>query len=285
MLKLSKYTSEQFKEKLHEIIFETDTKAGKLFDLILFIIILVSLLTIILESIPSFGARHKTILHILEWFYTIVFTIEYFLRVYCVKKPLRYVFSFYGVIDFISFIPTYFSIFVTGTQYLLAIRAFRLIRIFRVFKLGKLLWQGQVLMASIRSSLPKITVFLVFILILVIILASIMYVIEGAANSGFSSIPKSMYWTIVTLTTVGYGDITPRTDFGQIIAAFIMLMGYAIIAVPTGIVTSEIINKSKAKQESSQIVDQACRYCSKDGHDYDALYCKYCGERLKGSEI
>lgn len=270
------------KEKLHEIIFETDTRIGKLFDLVLFVFILISLITIILESIPSVGIRYKTIFHLVEWFFTVVFTIEYILRLYSVKRPLRYAFSFYGIIDLISFLPTYFSIFMSGTQYLMAIRAFRLIRIFRVFKLGNMLWQGQVLMASIRSSLPKITVFLIFILILVVILAAVMHVIEGANNPGFSSIPRAMYWTIVTLTTVGYGDITPQTDFGRFLAAFIMLMGYAILAVPTGIVTTEIIKKSREKPEL--IGDQHCRNCATDGHDADAIYCKYCGEKLNPLE-
>jgi len=267
------------KEKLHEVIFEADTDAGKLFDVILLIAILASVVVVILESVPNLDDRYGPYFRAIEWIFTIFFTIEYGLRLYAVYKPIKYAASFFGVIDLLSILPTYLSLFFAGTQSLMIVRGLRLLRVFRIFKLANFLVQGQVIIAALKSSRAKISVFVIFILIIVSIFGSIMYLVEGSQNPQFDSIPRSIYWAIVTLTTVGYGDISPVTSFGQFIAAIIMISGYAIIAVPTGIVTAEVIGASNRKE--GKISSQNCRYCSMDGHDKDAIYCKYCGEKLK----
>ncbi|MEZ4985806.1 MAG: ion transporter [Saprospiraceae bacterium] len=264
------------KDRLHEIIYEADTPAGKAFDVALLILILFSILLVMLESIESFQAAHRGWLMVLEWAVTILFTIEYFLRLYSVQRPLKYATSFFGVIDLLAILPTYFSFLFGGAQAFLIIRALRLLRIFRVLKLGHFLHEGQYIAAAMRASLNKITVFLFFISILVTILGAIMYLIEGGTNPGFANIPKSIYWAIVTLTTVGYGDITPSTAFGQFISAIVMILGYAIIAVPTGIVTGEFVKNIR----KTQFTTQSCQSCGREGHDFDAVYCKFCGEKL-----
>lgn len=265
------------REKLHEVIFEADTPAGKWFDIILLIAILASVIIVIIESVPSYQARYGTIFTVLEWIFTIFFTVEYGLRLYAVHKPIKYATSFFGVIDLLSILPTFLSLIFAGTHSLMVVRGLRLLRVFRIFKLANFLSQGQVIVAALKASRAKIFVFVIFILIVVSIFGSIMYLVEGASNSQFDSIPRSIYWSIVTLTTVGYGDISPVTPFGQAIAAVIMIAGYAIIAVPTGIVTAEAM---AARNVQKKITTQSCRYCSKEGHDRDAVYCKYCGERL-----
>lgn len=267
----------KLKEKIHEIIFEADTPAGKLFDVVLLILIMASVLVVMLESVQGLQARYSNFFYALEWAFTVIFTIEYLLRLYCVYRPAKYATSFFGVIDLLAILPAYISLFIYGTQYLLVIRALRLLRVFRIFKLGHFMSEGEVIVRALKASRAKITVFLTFILLLIIIIGSIMYLVEGGQNEGFSSIPRSIYWTIVTLTTVGYGDITPVTELGQFLSAFIMILGYAIIAVPTGIVSAEMVAGARGEEERNT---QACRYCGAEGHDNDAVYCKYCGERL-----
>jgi len=268
------------KEKVHEVIFEADTKEGKLFDIILLFMIIASVVSVMLETVPSLDENLRYFVHNIEWIFTIFFTIEYGLRIYCVYKPKKYILSFFGIIDLLAILPSYLSLIFFGTQSLVVIRALRLLRIFRIFKMLSFLNHGHVLLAALRASRPKILIFLTFLLIFVSIMGSIIYLIEGGnPDSGFDSIPRSVYWAIVTMTTVGYGDIHPRTEFGQFFAALIMICGYAIIAVPTGIVSSEL-TKDEMKDNNTT---QACRFCSEEGHDSDATFCKYCGELLNDS--
>jgi len=259
---------------LYEIIFEADTQGGKLFDIILIWCILLSVLVIFLESIQQLGEKFSFYFYALEWFFTILFTIEYILRILTVKKPSRYIFSFYGIIDFLAILPTYLSLLIVGSQYLLVIRILRLLRVFRIFKIRPLIAQAELLTRALKASRNKIAVFLFTVLTLIVVIGALMYVIEGPAN-GFTSIPTSMYWAIVTMTTVGYGDISPQTPVGQLIASMVMILGYAIIAVPTGIVTVEIAEASR-----KSITTQVCPDCLKEGHDRDASHCKYCGAKL-----
>lgn len=272
-----KDTFSERRKRLHEIIFEADTPAGKTFDVILLVFIILSILIVNVESVPSINSKYGTELYIFEWILTIFFTIEYILRLYCSRKPLKYALSLYGLIDLLSILPTFLSIFYAGSHSLMIIRALRLLRIFRIFKMVGFMHQGTVIAEALRRSRDKIAVFLFSVFILVNIIGSLMYLIEGGVNDGFDSIPRSIYWTIVTLTTVGYGDISPITSLGQAIAASVMLIGYAIIAVPTGIVVGEVNQVSKEKHEVST---QVCMHCSQEGHDADAHYCKYCGEHL-----
>ena len=266
------------KDKLHEIIFEADTSAGKLFDVILLILIAMSIIAVMLESVKSIDADYHHLLVTIEWTLTIIFTIEYFFRIYSVFHPFKYLTSFFGIVDLMAILPTYLSLLFVGSQYLLVIRALRLLRMFRIFKLGNHINQGEIITKSLKASIPKITVFLYFVILVVIIFGSIMYLIEGRTNENFDNIPRSIYWAIVTLTTVGYGDIAPITPLGQLLASMIMILGYAVIAVPTGIVSAEIVQSSKRQKQL--IETQSCRYCGKEGHDYDAEFCKYCGEKL-----
>lgn len=258
--------------RLHEIIFEADTPAGKLFDLLLQASIVLSVLIVMLDSVASFKQQYGGIFYAAEWLFTLLFTLEYLLRLYCIGHPLKYARSFFGIVDLLSVLPTYVALFLPGGQFLLSIRILRLLRIFRILKLVKFIGEAEVLLQSLRSSGRKIIVFLLTILTLVVIFGSLMYLVEGEQN-GFTSIPRSIYWAIVTMTTVGYGDISPRTDFGQALAALIMILGYGIIAIPTGIVTAELAFKK-------QVTTQSCPECSAFGHDPDASFCKYCGEAL-----
>jgi voltage-gated potassium channel len=262
------------KTRLHEIIFEADTPAGKAFDVGIIVIILLSILVVMLESVAGIRQHYGPVLQAMEWSFTIAFTMEYLLRLYCVGKPLRYAGSFYGVVDLLAIIPTYLSVFLSGTQYLLVIRTIRLLRVFRILKLVQYWSEARTLFHALRASRRKIFVFLYVVVILVIIVGSLMYLIEGEQN-GFTSIPRSIYWAIVTLTTVGYGDIAPATDLGQTLAAIVMIIGYGIIAVPTGIVTAEL-----ARESHASLSTQACPECASEGHDADAVYCKYCGAKL-----
>jgi voltage-gated potassium channel len=264
-----------WRNSLYEIIFEADTPAGKAFDVALLWAIVCSIMVVMLESVSSIQARFGPVLRTLEWFFTIIFTIEYIARLIAVRSPPRYAFSFLGIIDFIAVVPTYLSIIFVGSQYLLVIRTIRLLRIFRIFKLGRYLGEAQVLAEALRASRPKILVFLLTVLSIVIITGTLMYLIEGPEN-GFTSIPISIYWSIVTLTTVGYGDIAPKTVLGQALASFIMITGYGIIAVPTGIVTSELTKISYKENTSTQ----TCPNCLAQDHDAEAAYCKHCGTRL-----
>jgi voltage-gated potassium channel len=263
-----------WQKKMHEVIFEADTPAGKLFDVILLIAILLSILVVMLESVPKYNYQYHNFFAFIEWVLTALFTVEYLVRIISLKKPLKYILSFYGLVDLLSILPSYLGLIFTGTHSLTVIRSLRLLRVFRILKLGKYLKEAKTLSIALRNSKNKIVVFLGAVLTLVIILGTIMYLIESPED-GFTSIPRSIYWAIVTLTTVGYGDIYPSTDFGQFIASLVMITGYAIIAVPTGIVTNEMSKMNKASTNT-----QACQSCSKEGHDNDAKYCKYCGEEL-----
>lgn len=262
-----------FKKRLDIIIFGTDTPAGKGFDVGLLIAIVLSILVVMLESVPSIDAKYDELLRDIEWVLTIAFTIEYLVRIYVTDKKAKYVFSFYGIIDLLSVLPTYLSLIFTGGSYLLIIRALRLLRVFRILKLGRFLGESEQLVSALRSSRHKITVFMGAVITLVLILGTLMYLVEGG-QSGFTSIPRSVYWAIVTLTTVGYGDITPQTVIGQIVSSLVMILGYAIIAVPTGIVTAELTKKAQPRHRHE------CPTCGGGAQDADAIYCKYCGERL-----
>jgi len=261
----------KWQEELHEVIFEADTPIGKVFDISILIIIITSVVVVALESVNEIEQTYGPLLRTLEWFFTIAFTIEYLLRILSLQKPKYYVFSFYGVIDFLSIIPTYLSVIIAGTQALLVIRIFRLLRVFRVLKLVRFLGEANVLFYALRTSMPKIIVFLVGVVSTTIIFGTVMYIVENGQN-GFTSIPRSIYWCIVTLTTVGYGDIAPQTTLGQSMASIIMILGYGIIAVPTGIVTSELTMKGKRGYTT-----QSCPTCGREGHDPDARHCKFCG--------
>lgn len=263
------------KKWLYEIVFEADTREGKIFDVVLIALIGLSIILVLLESVPHLNVEYGKTLKGLEWFVTVIFTLEYILRLAIVPKPRKFVFSFYGIVDLLAVLPTYLGLFLTGTQGLMVIRALRLLRIFRVMKLNRYTSEGNFLLSALKASRYKISVFLYFVLMLVIILGAVIYLVEGEKN-GFTSIPKSMYWVVVTITTVGYGDITPQTTMGQFIASFIMILGYAIIAVPTGIVSAEMRKKPSEKQKSTQV----CPACLKEDHDSDAQYCKHCSARL-----
>ena len=264
------------RDRLHEIIFEADTRAGKIFDEVLLVIILASVVAAAIETVPTISEGTRRFLYVAEWAFTIIFTIEYGLRLFVVYKPLGYAKSFFGIVDLLAILPTYISLFVAGTQSLIIIRALRLLRVFRIFKMANYLSDSKVILRALRSSAPKVTVFLYFIVIVVCIFGAIMYLIEGEINEQFDSIPRSIYWSIVTITTVGYGDISPISPIGQFLSSILMILGYAVIAVPTGIVSKEIITSETDIEESTQ----CCKYCSYEGHDYDALYCKMCGNLL-----
>jgi len=260
--------------RLHEVIFEADTRAGRAFDGALIILILLSVVAVMLESVGSVRERFGPELYAAEWAFTILFTVEYALRLAGVRRPLRYATSFFGVVDLLAIAPTYLSLLAPGSHYLLVIRILRLLRVFRVLKLAEHLSEADVLMRALRASRRKISVFLLTVLTLVVVIGTLLYVIEGEEN-GFTSIPVGIYWAVVTLTTVGYGDISPKTPVGQTLAAAVMIIGYGIIAVPTGIVTVEI-----AQAVRKPVSTQACPDCSSQGHDVDAVHCKYCGAKL-----
>jgi len=260
--------------RLHEIIFEADTAAGRFFDLALIWSILISVAAVMLDSVAAVRARYGTGLTVVEWLFTILFTLEYLLRLWCIGKPMRYATSFFGLVDLLAVLPTYISLVLPGSHYLLVIRILRVLRIFRVLKLMQFTKEGQVMIRALRAAFHKIIVFFATVITLVVIFGSVMYLVEGEAH-GFTSIPRSIYWAIVTMTTVGYGDISPQTSLGQTIAALIMLIGFTIIAVPTGIVASEM-----TRVRSGEANTQVCPMCAAEGHDSDARYCKSCGAPL-----
>ncbi|MCD4824546.1 MAG: ion transporter [Phycisphaerae bacterium] len=259
---------------LHEIIFEADTPAGKAFDVLLIVNILLSVLVVMLNSVESIHESHGRLFDAAEWFFTVIFTIEYVVRLLCVGRAIRYATSFYGVVDLLAVLPTYLSLLIPGSQHLQVIRILRVLRIFRVLKLAQYVGEARALRGAFRASRRKIAIFLVTVLTLVVILGSVMYLIEGREN-GFESIPHSVYWAIVTLTTVGYGDISPQTGLGRTLAAMIMILGYSIIAIPTGIVSAELVVAGKKK-----VTTQVCPHCCAEGHDNDAKHCKHCGAKL-----
>jgi len=268
--------TKSFKKKVHEIIFEADTENGKLFDVILLVAILLSIIGVMLESVDEIDKKYHEIIMVSEWGFTILFTIEYLFRIYAVNKPFKYIFSFMGIIDLLAIIPTYLIFIFPAAHFLSVIRSIRLIRVFRIFKLSPYLRGAHTMQIALRSSRPKIIVFLLSVLILVVVLGTLMYIIESSAGTiGFDNIPNSIYWAVVTLTTVGYGTVTPITVFGKIVASFIMILGYGIIAVPTGIVTSEF-----ARRKNEKISTQGCPDCTGEGHETNAKFCKYCGAEL-----
>lgn len=267
--------SEDFRKKLHTVIYEADSKAGKLFDLILLAVIVISIVAVMLESVASIKIRYGTTLAIIEWIVTVVFTLEYIARIIAVKKPWHYIFSFYGIIDLLATLPKYVGLLFPGSGVLLSIRAIRLLRVFRILKLAHFVGASNQLVHAIKTSRAKIAVFLFSVLVLCIIIGTLMYLIEGPEH-GFTSIPISVYWTVVTLTTVGFGDITPTTPFGQFISALVMILGYGIIAVPTGLVTAELMREKQVNLNT-----QVCPNCTAEKHRDDAHFCYNCGYHLK----
>ncbi len=259
--------------KLHEIIYEADTFEGKLFDIILLFLIATSVMVVMLESVDSINAKYHAVFHLVEWVITLLFTLEYFARITTVKNPSKYIFSFYGIIDFLSTIPLYLSFVIAGSQILIVLRSLRLLRIFKILEVSRYIGESNKLLKALKNSRVKIQVFIFAVIIITIIFGSLMYLVEGE-QSGFKNIPVSIYWSIVTLTTVGYGDIHPVTPLGQFIAGVLMILGYGIIAVPTGIVTSEL-NKNKIDLNT-----QVCANCNVSGHKDGAKYCYNCGQKL-----
>lgn len=265
------------RKRIYEIIFEADTREGKAFDVIIIFLILLSVLLVLLDSIAAIRERLGLVIHIIEWFITAVFLLEYILRIWVLERPVKYIFSFYGIIDLMAILPNFLGLVLTGGQSLMVIRAVRLLRVFRIFKLSRYTSAGRTLAKALYRSREKIFMFISVIVTMVVIFGTIMYLVEGEKN-GFTSIPVSIYWAVVTLTTVGYGDISPVTGFGQFLASIVMIMGYAIIAVPTGIVTSEMM-RMPAENNT-----QVCSNCMCDKHDDDAVYCKKCGLKLDKPE-
>ena len=279
---MSNPSKRNWRTKLHEVIYEADTPVGKIFDVVLLIVIIASIILVMVESVESIDAKYHDFLNISEWIITILFSIEYIARIVTVKKPFKYIFSFYGIIDLLSTIPKYISLLFGGVHALAALRALRLLRIFRILKLARYLGASNTLMKALKASRVKISVFLFAVVIISIILGTIMYLVEGEEN-GFTNIPKSVYWCIVTLTTVGYGDIAPVTPLGQLIASMVMILGYGIIAVPTGIVSAEYATQNKADLEEDNIVhlnSQSCSTCLSEKHSDGAEFCYNCGEKL-----
>lgn len=267
------FDSSRWRQRLHTVIFESDTPAGRGFDIALIIAIVASIVVVMIESVAGYRAQWGPQLFAIEITFTILFTIEYVLRLIAVRKPLSYARSFFGVIDLLAIMPTWLAILVPGAQFFLTIRVLRLLRIFRILKLTEYLSEAGVIMSALRASRRKISVFLFTVITLVVIIGALIHMVEGPEN-GYTDIPISMYWTIVTLTTVGYGDLAPKTALGKLLASAVMVIGYAIIAVPTGIVTSEFTMQRRGHSR------QACPSCGREGHDDDATHCKYCGVAL-----
>jgi voltage-gated potassium channel len=263
----------RWRARLHEVIFEADTPAGRAFDVCLLIAIVVSVIAVMLESVAGIRREYGGVLRAVEWTLTVAFTIEYALRLVAVDRPWRYARSFFGLVDLLAVVPTYLALLLPAAQSLMVIRAIRLLRVFRILKLAHFLGEAQQLVQALRASRRKITVFLGGVVTIVVIMGALMYLVEGEEH-GFTSIPTSMYWAVVTMTTVGYGDVAPKTPLGQFLAAALMILGYAIIAVPTGIVSVELAKTGRA------VSRQACPACGAEGHDVDATHCKYCGAHL-----
>jgi voltage-gated potassium channel len=264
-----------WRRRLHEIVFEADTRAGRAFDLALVVLIVLAILATSVETVPDLPPAMHRALVAAEWVFTLLFTLEYAARLVSVGRPLRYAVSFFGIVDLLSVLPTYLSLVFPGAQSLLVIRSLRLLRVFRILKLGRYLQEAAALRVALVQSRPKITVFLSTVVVSVVIVGALMYLVEGPEH-GFTSIPESMYWAVVTMTTVGYGDISPKTALGRLIASTLMILGYALIIVPTGIVSAELAQQALRKPVSTQ----ACPECSLQGHDADAVHCKWCGAHL-----
>lgn len=267
------------RERLYQIVFESDTPAGKAFDVALLVVIACSVAVVVLESLPSVHDAWGPALRAAEWAFTGLFTAEYLLRLYLVKRPLAYARSLFGLVDLLSLLPTWLSLVFPGAQSLLTVRALRLLRVFRVLRMVEYIEEAQFILRALASSARKISVFLGAVLTAVVVIGATMYVIEGPEH-GFDSIPRAMYWAVVTLSTVGYGDISPKTPLGQFVASLVMMLGYSVLAVPTGIVTVEL---SRSRQASPRVGD-ACPGCGRQGHDADAAYCKHCGTSLTADQ-
>jgi voltage-gated potassium channel len=279
-LKQDPLNQSQFKQKLYQVIFGYESKAGRLFDLVLIITIFASVLAVMLDSVASINTRFHDQLYLLEWVFTVLFTVEYLLRLYCTPSTRGYAFSFYGLIDLFSILPTYIAFLWPGGVYLIVIRSLRVLRVFRILKLARYVGEANLLLNALVNARHKIFVFLYGLLILIIIFGSLMFLVEGPEH-GFDSIPHSIYWAIVTITTVGYGDIVPQTPIGQIIAGAAMITGYAVIAVPFGIISSELINEQQKRRDNSDEVSlRVCKNCNQGDHDEDAHFCKQCGVSL-----
>ena len=266
-------TLQDLRRKIYEIIFEADTFWGKFFDIVLFYTIILSVIVVMLNSVQSLHELYGFWFLLIEWCITILFTIEYSMRIWVINRPVKYIFSFYGIIDFLSILPTFLSLIFISSHYLMVIRMLRLLRVFRVLKLVRYVGASDSLWLAAKKRRLKIIVFLEVVVIIVVIIGAMMYLIEGPEH-GFDSIPKSVYWAIVTITTVGYGDIAPQTIAGQSLASLLMITGFAMIAVPTGIITAEISRAEKRKNT------QICSYCQYSDHDDDASHCKKCGNKL-----
>jgi voltage-gated potassium channel len=265
-----------WRRQLYQVIFESDTRAGRLFDKWLIVIILVSIAVVVLDSVQGLGKDHRAAFAVMEWIFTIAFTLEYAARLACVRHPLRYARSFFGVIDLLALLPTYLALLVPEMHALIDVRVLRLLRVFRIFKLTAYVAEYQSLARAMAASRRKILVFLSAVLMIVLVMGTVMYVVEGPAN-GFTSIPTSVYWAITTMTTVGFGDITPKTDLGRLIASMMMLLGWGTLAVPTGIVTAEM----SAARFLQPVQNKACSACRTRGHSVDAAFCRHCGSPLQ----
>jgi len=267
-------------KKIYEVIFGYESKAGRWFDILLMLLIVISVTAVLLDSIASVHARYGELLYQFELIFTVLFTVEYALRLYSTPEKRRYIFSFYGIVDLLSILPTYIAFFYPSAVYLIVIRIMRVLRVFRILKLMRYMGEANMLYAALLNARRKIFVFLFSVITLVIIFGALMFIIEGEEN-GFESIPQSIYWAIVTITTVGYGDITPQTPFGQFIAAIAMICGYAIIAVPTGIIGAELMQQVQDQKNTPRTQDSECTNCKAMWHDLDARHCKYCGNRIQ----
>lgn len=267
------------RSKTYRVIFLHDTPLGKAFDVVLILAILASVAVVMVESVQAIQAEYGELLRALEWLFTVLFTIEYVLRLWCVDRPSRYAWSFFGVVDLLAVLPSYLSLFIPGGQVLSVIRILRVIRVFRVLKLAQFVGEADLLFAALRAARFKITVFLISVISIVVVVGSIMYLVEGP-EAGFTSIPEGVYWGIVTLTTVGYGDIAPLTPFGQTLAAMVMILGYGIIAVPTGIVTAELVHQGRMDGIRAAIKSRTCADCHREEDDPEARFCRYCGTTL-----
>ncbi|HSU29035.1 MAG TPA: ion transporter [Chitinophagaceae bacterium] len=267
--------SSNIRKNLHEVVFETHTPSGRAFDIFLFICIFLSVIVVMLDSVPAYHVNYGIFFHRIEWAFTIIFTVEYLLRVILVKHPHKFIFSFLGIIDLVAILPTYLTLFIAGSQTLLILRALRLLRVFRIFRLSHFLVDIRFLSGALISSLRKIGIFFMGALVIVMLLGSVMYLVEDPKD-GFTDIPQCIYWAITTITTVGYGDLIPHTPWGKFVANIVMLIGYAIIAVPTGIITTEMAIAIKSRDVGHDI----CQNCNKKGHDHDAQFCKHCGHQF-----
>lgn len=267
------------RDATYRIIFEAETRLGKLFDIALILAILSSVTVVMLDSVPEIAEHYHGALRLAEWFFTGVFTIEYMARIWCVASKKKYALSFFGIVDLLSVIPTYLSLLIPGIEVLADVRILRVVRVFRILKLVQYMGEAEVLVATLKASRFKIAVFLITVMSIVVVIGSMIYLIEGPEN-GFTSIPRGLYWSVVTLTTVGYGDVTPQTGLGQALAAILMVMGYALIAVPTGLFSAEFVQQNKAPQEQSRPPAQSCPGCGTLEADQQADYCRYCGQRL-----